>query len=123
MKTMLNALVLTLLLFSASSPCFALMAITHVSKERAKEFGVEIRSKANGPNGVWVELEFKTEGQLKDFNPDRFSRVELQITDGEKSLMTAALQILSSTLKCNNGSIGNAGIYPIEGISDSMQSP
>ena len=93
MKTILNISVLAFLLAVAPNPCFALWSIAPVSKERAKEFGVEIRSKANGPNGVWVELEFKTEGQLKDFNPDRFSRVELQITDGEKSLMTAALQM------------------------------
>jgi hypothetical protein len=93
MKMILNALGLALLLFSASSPCFALMTVMHVSKERAKEFGMEIRSKANGSGGVWVELEFKTEGQLKDFDPNRGSRVELQMAEGEKSLVTAALQI------------------------------
>jgi hypothetical protein len=35
-----------------------------VSKERAKEPGMEIPSKASGPNAVWVALGFKTEGKL-----------------------------------------------------------
>jgi hypothetical protein len=43
---------------------------------------MEVRTKANGPNEVWVELEFKTEGKLKDF-----SHVELEIRDGEKFLL------------------------------------
>ena len=68
------------------------MEIVRVSGERAKALGMEIRSKANGPNAVWVELEFKTEGELKNFNPERSSRVELRIMEGEKSLMTAALR-------------------------------
>ena len=40
-----------------------------------------------------MELEFKTEGRLKGFDPNRGSRVELQMTEGEKSLVTAALQM------------------------------
>ena len=73
---------MTLLVF-APSRCFALMTVQEVSKERAKELGMEIRSKAAGPNAVWVELEFKTEGELKRFSPENNSRVELEIRDGE----------------------------------------
>ena len=87
MKTMLKISVLTCLLLAASSPCFALWSGGQVSKEQAKELGMEIRSKANGTNAVWVELEFKPEGKLKSF-----SHVELLIREGEKSLVTATLR-------------------------------
>ena len=59
-----------------------MMEIAPLTKERAKEFGVELRMKENGPNEVWVELEFKAVGSLKDF-----IRVSLEISDGEKFLL------------------------------------
>ena len=87
MKTILNILVLTFLLVAASSPCFADFSIEQVSRERAKALGMEIQAKANGPNAVWVELEFKPEGKLEDF-----SHVSLEIGEGEKSLVSASLR-------------------------------
>lgn len=75
-------LVSGLALFAASGQCFAMMSIAHVSKERAKELGIEIRSQAAGPHAVWVELEFKARGKLKNF-----SRVDLEIREGEKLLV------------------------------------
>ena len=72
----------TLLLVCATSPCSAMMDIEFVSKERAKELGMEIRLKGNGPNEVWVELEFKAEGELKDC-----SQVSLEIREGDKLLV------------------------------------
>jgi hypothetical protein len=92
LKTILNISVLTCLLVAASSPCFADMSIEHVSKERAKALGMEIRSKAAGPNVVRVELEFKTEGELKRFSRENFSRVELEIREGGKFLVSASLR-------------------------------
>jgi hypothetical protein len=41
-----------------------------------------IRTKANGPNDIWVELEFKPEGKFKDF-----SHVSLEIREGRKLLV------------------------------------
>ena len=82
MKAIFNLSILTFLLTAASSQCFAMMSIAHVPKERAKELGMEIRAKANGPNEVWVELEFKTVGPLKDF-----SHVSLEIRDEKKLLL------------------------------------
>ena len=87
MKTTLKISVMTFLLVAASSPCFALWSGGRVSKEQAKELGLEIRSAANGTNAVWVELEFKTEGKLKSF-----SHVDLRISEGEKELVTATLR-------------------------------
>ena len=81
-KTIMNISVLTFLLFSASSQCFPEMTIEQVSKERAKELGMEVRTKANGPNDIWVELEFKAEGKFKDF-----SHVSLEIREGKQLLV------------------------------------
>ena len=85
MKTILNSLVLTFLLVVAPSQCFAMISIAPVSKEGAKEMGMKIQFTANGPNEVWVELEFKPEGKLK-----HFSHVELEIDEGDKSLVAYA---------------------------------
>ena len=75
------------LIVVAPSPCFALWGIAPVSKELAKEMGMEVRSMAAGPNHVTVELEFKTEGALKDF-----SRVDLRIGEGDNPPVTAPLR-------------------------------
>ena len=87
MKTALGISVLTLLLVTTPSVCFALMSIEHVSKERAKELGMEIRTKQAGPDGARIELEFETKGELKSF-----VRVDLEIREGEKSLLFATLR-------------------------------
>jgi hypothetical protein len=71
----------------APSPCFALWGIAPVSKERAKELGMEVRSVPAGPNHVRVELEFKIEGELKDF-----SRVDLRVGQGDNPPVTAPLR-------------------------------
>ena len=64
---MFNALILTMLFFASSSRCFAERTIENVSKERAKELGMVIRSNAAGPKDVWVQLEFKIKGELKGY--------------------------------------------------------
>lgn len=81
MKALLKIPALVLLFVSVSGPCFALRSIGLISKERAKELGMEVRMKGNGPQ-VWVELEFKTEGEFKDFQ-----KVELGVSEGEKFLL------------------------------------
>ena len=50
MKTILNISILTFLLVVALSLCFAMMSIEDLSKERAKELGMEIRVKPAGPD-------------------------------------------------------------------------
>ena len=86
MKTIFNISAVAVFLVVAPSPCFALWGIAPVSQERAKELSMEVRSKAAGPNDVAVELEFKPEGELKNF-----SRVDLRVGKGEK-LVSAALK-------------------------------
>ena len=87
MKTIFNILVLADLLLVAPSPCFALWGIATVSKEGAKELGIQVRSEPGGPNHVRVELEFKPERKLKDF-----SRVDLRIGEGDNPPVTAPLR-------------------------------
>ena len=71
----------------APSPCFALWDLEIVSKERAKELGMEVRSTAAGPNHVQVELEFKAEGELKNF-----SHVDLRFGKGDNLAVAAPLR-------------------------------
>lgn len=82
MKTIVKISLLIALHVIAPSPCFALMLIEPVSKERARQLGMELRLKGGGTNEVWVELEFKAEGELKDF-----SHVSLEIREGDKLLV------------------------------------
>jgi len=96
MKTIVSIVVFAVLLGVAPSPCFALWDVLTVSKEEAKELGLEVRTKAAGQSRVSVELEFKTEGSFKAFSPDgKFkdrSGVWLCIGQGDNSLLTAALK-------------------------------
>ena len=87
MKTTVYVSVLALFLAVAPSPCFALWDVALVTPELAKKLDMEVRSMAAGPNHVTVELDFRTEGALKDF-----SRVDLRISEGDNPLLTAALR-------------------------------
>lgn len=86
LKTAFTSTALAVLLVGPS-PCFAAWGIALVSKERAKELSMEVRSTAAGPNQVRVELEFKAEGRLKDF-----SRIDLRFGEGDNPALTAPLQ-------------------------------
>jgi hypothetical protein len=70
----------------AASPCFAVWDVLTVSKEEAKNLGMEVRSTV-GPKYVQVELEFKTDGALKDF-----SDIYLKVDEKDKLILSAALR-------------------------------
>jgi hypothetical protein len=57
----------------------ALISVGIVSVENAKEMGIELRAKPGGPNHAWVDLEFKAEGKL-----EQFQQVSLEIADGDE---------------------------------------
>lgn len=82
MKAILSISALAIFLVINPNQCFGSMDIAPVLRERAKELGMEIRTKANGPEEVWVELEFKPIGALKDFD-----HVSLEIREGDKLLL------------------------------------
>ena len=87
MKTILHLSVLTFLLTASAGPCFAMASLEQVSPARAKELGMEIRSKPAGPDATWIELEFEAKGALKNFE-----RVSLEITDEGKLLLSSTLK-------------------------------
>jgi len=83
MKPILHFPIVVLLVFAISDPCLALRSIGLVSKEQAKEMGIEVRATPAGPENAWIELKLKPEGKLKDFH-----HVELEIRDGKKSVVS-----------------------------------
>jgi hypothetical protein len=83
MKTNLTMLVAAVVLFAAAGQCFALRGVAIVTKEQAKEMGIELKASPSGPDACWLELEFKPEGKLKQFH-----EVLLDIHDGEKSIVS-----------------------------------
>jgi hypothetical protein len=87
MRPIFGILTMAVLFLAIPGPCFGLWEIATLSKERAKEMGMEVRSNAAGLNDVGVELEFKIEGEVKDF-----SRVDMRISEGGRSVVTAALR-------------------------------
>lgn len=97
MKTLFGIAVLAVLLVAAS-PCFALWVSVPVSKEGAKELGMEVRTTTGfgSNNHVIMRLEFKTEGRFLEFSPEgKFkhrSVVELRIGEGEYPPVTAPLK-------------------------------
>ncbi len=87
MKTLLKITFLTFLVMAASSRCYALVMLTEVSSERAaKDLGATIRTEMIGTNRVGVWLEFAPKGKLQTF-----SSVQLEITSGERTLVSAML--------------------------------
>ena len=92
MKTIRVVSLLTLMLL-LTSRCLALVMIETVSKERAeKDFGATIRTEVVGTNQVGVSLEFAPKGKLQTF-----SSVQLEITVGERRLVSATLSPLKHT--------------------------
>ena len=95
MKTALHLLVLAFLVVAAPIPCSALREIATITKEEAKKAGIEVRAKPAGPDAVGLEVEFKPEGNLKEF-----THVELSIRD-DKSL------VVFTTLRETRSKTGN----------------
>jgi len=87
MKILLKIAVLTCLVIAASSRCYALVMITDVASEQtAKDLGATIRTEMVGTNQVGVWLEFAPKGKLQTF-----SSVQLEITSGDRKLVSAML--------------------------------
>jgi len=77
---------LAFLLLAAPTPCLALWEIFDVTPEEATKLGVVVQSKA-GRKDIHVEMEFKLDGQLKEFD-----RVDLRLGEPNAYVMTAALK-------------------------------
>lgn len=94
MKALLRLSLLAVLLAVPPGRCLGMRTIGIISTNEAKVMGLKVRATPAGPNAAWLELEFRTEGKLKDYSPERsFSHVELEIREGTKSLVSyVALQ-------------------------------
>ena len=68
----------SILFLAVSTPCMAEITFENVSPARARELGINLQGKANGPKEAWIKLEFKPEGELKEFK-----HVSLEISDGD----------------------------------------
>ena len=68
-----------------------MMSIDILSKDRAKELGMDVRTKGAGPDAVRVELEFEPKGELKGYY-----RVDLDVNGGGKLQLFATLKEESS---------------------------
>src|SRR4051812_2773640 len=87
MQSPLKPLALVVLLVMTPGTCFAMDSITPISKERAKEMGIEVRTKVAGPEAVWVGVEFETKGKLKGV-----THVDLHVWDGKRLLLATVLR-------------------------------
>jgi hypothetical protein len=82
-----------LALFFPSFQGFASIVIESVSKEQAaKEFNATMHAQVVGTNQVGVWLEFTPKGKLQTF-----SSVQLDITSGDRTLVSATLAPLKQT--------------------------
>ena len=86
-KPLVRFLTAVLILAATSSVCSALEEIEIVTKERAKELGLEIRAGAAGPQAVRIELEFEAKGELQNY-----TRVALEMRDGERLITSSTLK-------------------------------
>jgi hypothetical protein len=84
MKTIRCLAIISLLLITTSTRCFALWEIEDSTKERAKELGIEITTKMMNATEVGAWLEFKPKGKL-----EKFSCVGLEITSNGKKVVSA----------------------------------
>ena len=88
MKTILTITVGILLFLGTSHPAAALISVGVLSKEKAEELGIRMKSRKNGDAGVMVWLEFRKGGFL-----EKLSYTELRMTDAKgKHLVSARLQ-------------------------------
>jgi hypothetical protein len=86
-KIILQPFAAVLFLAATANLCSALEDIEIVTKERAKELGLEVRVNAAGPEAVRIELEFETKGELQNY-----TRVALEMRDGEKLITSSTLK-------------------------------
>jgi hypothetical protein len=86
MRKILYLAVLAFLSVVDSRHCLAETVLEDVTKERARELGVTVRSEDRGAAGVKLWLEFKPQGQLKNFG-----RAELEVNADGKHVVTAPL--------------------------------
>ena len=87
MKAVFKISAVAVFLAVAPGVCLALWDLDVVTKERAKELGMEVRLTAVGPKHTKVAVEFKAEGAMKNF-----TEVEMSFNQADKPTLYAALR-------------------------------
>jgi hypothetical protein len=85
MKAIFKSLVPVVLVALTSGESLAMRSIGIITVGEAKAMGLEVRATADGPDAVWLEMDFTALGKLKDYQPE-FSRVEVEVREGQKPL-------------------------------------
>lgn len=99
MKTLLRFALAFALLTAFSNSSYALIRVADLSADRARMMGIEVRSKASGPNHVRLEINFKREGALESFDPGRHGRVEMRLRDGDNSISRGKRTLIVAPLQ------------------------
>ena len=87
MNAIRRALCVLLLLITAH-PCFALIDVGYLTREKASEFRIQVRQRPNGDAGVLVWVEFRKQGFL-----EAFTYAEFQMTDAKgRNLASTRIQ-------------------------------
>lgn len=88
MKTFLTLTITSLLVLSSTYRSHGEIMLERLSKARAKEMGIAMKSRKNGTAGVKVWLEFKKQGLL-----EKLTYTELRMKDAKGNhLVSARLQ-------------------------------
>ena len=82
----LTLVALLLLLGGLPGRSYAMYGILEISRERAKKLGITVSAGPSANNDLRVQVDFKTAGPMKEFQ-----WADLELSQGEKRLVTAAL--------------------------------
>jgi hypothetical protein len=93
MKTVFTIVIAAIFLSVAPTPCFAIWDVVTVSKELAKKLGMETRATAAGPNHLQVQLEFKVEGDLKEYDGQYKNRSNVSLRMGKRDHLTLSASL------------------------------
>jgi hypothetical protein len=87
MKSLFTFSAMAICFAVAPNSCFALWDVVTLTKEEAKQLGMEVRATATRTKSVHVVLEFKTDGKLKDF-----SQIDMRLGKGDDLVASATLR-------------------------------
>ena len=93
MKTVFSILAVAIFHAVTTSPCSAVWDVVTVSKEQAKELGMEVRATAAGPKNLQLVLEFNVEGNLKEYDGRFKDRSGVNLRIGERDNLTVSASL------------------------------
>ncbi len=89
----------------------ALLHVADLSALRAKKMGIVVTPKASGPKHVRVEIEFKREGGLKNFDPKKYGLVEMRLRDKDASVPPGVSTLTVAPLQMKQPKPGRVSVF------------